>query len=561
MTLVMGIRRKDKNHTESDSSDSKQRGIREIKIMRLAHYCFLSLFLVCLFGKGSGLAQEDCQSCHKTFQSSCGLSCTDCHNSPNADFLPAEKDHPRVIRNPSRPRWWAEKCVFCHQKEIENFRYDPHYANEDIIRQTRFLWGKTAVLKQESVPDEWKQLRAEGKTKGHSPADLVDNLLAKKCMACHFDAPGKKNGSGRRRPAGCAACHVPLEQTTGKPLKGHRFQKKPDDTVCLTCHSGNRIGADYYGWFEHDYHKEYATPYGARPRFGAYQHRLAADVHQKAGMRCLDCHTMNRHTDHSASVKQCEDCHGGFYRPVAKKNAQTPLFKNSVIAHKDFHRQVSCSACHAQWSYQDYGLHLFLDESNHYDMWQTVRWQGDAVVTDWLDSVAVQQSEPLPNARSLNRLTGKISPGIWYQGWTFRRWDEPVLGVGRDGRFYIIRPMYQYYVTYVDSADNLWLDSVIPEKQDATPGWSWDVYVPHTVGKTGRACESCHGNAKAAGLGIRQSIVDSAAHFITLPSPPIEDSIRLLTPDEQKRLLIKSKEYKKERSRAFRRQGIEQLFK
>ncbi len=524
-------------------------------------YIFI-LFFIYMISSASLFAADSCESCHRDFESSCNLTCADCHNSARADYRPAIEDHPAVIRNPSRPRWWREKCAACHAKEIENFRKDSHYSTADIIGQTRYLWGETETVELKDGPEAWLQLQKVGRAQGHSPHALVDNLLAKKCLACHFDAPGKQNSVGRKRPAGCAACHVSLDQKNGKPLFGHRFQKKPQDAACLTCHSGNRVGADYYGYFEHDYHNEYATPFGAEPQFGTYQHRLAADVHQQAGMRCIDCHPGKHQTAKYQKTKQCEDCHGGFDagRNLAKPNVEISPFDGTVIAHKDFHRRVSCSACHAQWSYQDYGLHLFLDESNHYDIWQNNRWQGDAMVTNWLDSMNTLQTQRLPNAQSPNRLSGTWSTGLWYQGWTFRRWDDPPLGIGKNNRFYIIRPLYQYFITYVDSADNLWLDSTIPTRRDGKPGWNWDAYTPHSIGKTGRACESCHGTPKAAGLGIRQSVSDSAAHSITLPSPPIESDSRLLNKEERFRLLNKSKTYKLWRAKVFRLDGIEELF-
>jgi len=113
----------------------------------------------------------------------------------------------------------------------------------------------------------------------------------------------------------------------------------------------------------------------------------------------------------------------------------------------------------------------------------------------------------------------------------------------------------------VDSNDILWLDSVIPNRTDGKPGWNWDAYEPHTIGKEGRSCESCHGNPKAVGLGLRQHELDSVAHPLTIPSEPVLSGSRLLNSDEQKRLMQKSATYKRWRARLFRQQGIEKLLK
>ncbi|KAA3618443.1 MAG: hypothetical protein D8M58_13345 [Calditrichaeota bacterium] len=517
-------------------------------------------WIIILFSIFSNLfAQEEtCVDCHKESKSSCNISCQDCHSSPNADFIPNEKDHPTIIQNPSLEKWWDEKCVSCHEDYIKKFRSSQHYSTADIINQTRYLWGKDESLKNNNH-DSWKELEKEGVASGNTPVELVDNLLAKKCMACHFNASGKQNAVGKKRNSGCASCHIPLDQITGKALFGHKMQKEVRDETCLTCHTSNYVGADYFGYFEHDYHEEYATPFGAEPIFGSYQHRLIKDVHASAEMNCSGCHTEGN--SKFEKTKNCSDCHGGFNQSLKleNENPETPLFNKEVISHRDFHKNIECSACHAQWSYQDYGLHLFLDETNNFQMWENVKWQGDQGITDLLNSASGESHESVI-PQSINRLSGEKSRGMWYKGWTFRRWEDPVLGINEKGKYSIIRPMYQFYITYVDSNENIWLDSAIPVKSNGQKGWSWDAYSPHTIGK-GRNCESCHENPKAIGLGIRQSLKDSPANEISLPSQPIEKSSRLLTTQEQMRLLNKSNLYKKWRAKHFIESGLDKILK
>ena len=122
-----------------------------------------------------------------------------------------------------------------------------------------------------------------------------------------------------------------------------------------------------------------------------------------------------------------------------------------------------------------------------------------------------------------------------------------------------MRPLYQYFITYVDADENVWLDSEIPRRKDGQRGWAWDIYSPHTIGKTGRACESCHGNPKAAGLGIRQNRADSVSNSITLPSEPITPGARLLNQDEVNKLMNKSPQYKKWRALEFKSKGVDIL--
>lgn len=121
--------------------------------------------------------------------------------------------------------------------------------------------------------------------------------------------------------------------------------KKIADTVCLSCHSGNRVGADYHGFFERDYYYQYQQPFGSRPWFGAFQHHLVKDVHQQAGLQCVDCHKehveqsrMPRFEGEQPSVR-CQDCHGGFNEKPSPNAAKGPVFNSASVAHQSFHQK------------------------------------------------------------------------------------------------------------------------------------------------------------------------------------------------------------------------------
>ncbi len=530
-------------------------------------YLMMFLFFVSLtLSHAQGNEASSCQTCHRAMRSSCGLTCQACHLSPEAKTNPAlPASHLAVIANPSTERWWKEKCQRCHAPQITDFKNSLHYSTAGIIDQTRFLFGKNKQLLQTSR-DAWRALSAVKKIKKPTPAGLVDHLLAGKCLTCHFASDQRQAAVGRKHGAGCAACHIAYDQQTGKTLHGHTFQKVPGDTVCLSCHSGNRVGADYYGFFEHDYQRQYQTPFGARPLFGAYQHHLRKDIHLQFGLHCTDCH--REHSGHSKPVQfegqnpdvRCSECHGGFKSAPIRSGSGAKPFNTASVAHQSFHADVRCSACHAQWSYQDYGLHLFLDQSKRYEVWQDFLWQGDGALSQLLqEQLALPPAKRKP-AYSLNSFSRRRMAGAWYVGWSFRRWENPILGRDTQGKFAIIRPLFQYVVTYVDSLDQVWIDSQKPSRQDGSLGWNWDAYIPHTIARQGRNCESCHGNAKAAGLGIRQNATDSVALALTLPNAPILPGSRLLNAKEQKRLLNKDKEFRYWRTKDFLQKGMLKLF-
>ena len=131
-------------------------------------------------------------------------------------------------------------------------------------------------------------------------------------------------------------------------------------------------------------------------------------------------------------------------------------------------------------------------------------------------------------------------PGIWSMGWRFRRWEWMPLGVDDKGKYAILRPLYQYLISYVDKSGNVILDSVAPRRGDGTGrGWSFMPYVPHTIGPVGRQCNACHRNRMAAGLGVHEELTTDNA--LTIPSPPCISPMRLLDSEERKNLLTHQK--------------------
>ena len=120
-------------------------------------------------------------------------------------------------------------------------------------------------------------------------------MLRKKCLRCHINSPSP-NRLGDYRATGCAACHMiyandgqtitgdkAIQQTQtanneakandpklksdlsgllskrGYPMK-HRLTTAIPTVQCVRCHSGNRVGTEYIGLFEHDFEKMYRSP-------------------------------------------------------------------------------------------------------------------------------------------------------------------------------------------------------------------------------------------------------------------------------------------------------------
>jgi hypothetical protein len=313
-------------------------------------------------------------------------------------------------------------------------------------------------------------------------------------------------------------------------------------TACLKCHNSNHVGADYVGLFEKDFDRGFRTPFvdGKQPPriYGAEHHRLAPDIHFRAGMTCMDCHTLDEihgtgdlpASPYPAISITCESCHVRGDHPAVMKqpdgtfvlirgaDRRIPRWKadsmpHSVQAHRD---RVRCSACHALWSFQDYGLHLMLEERADYWKWATNAAQNDPQVQAILEKNVGTFVDPIPPQtgskpakpmekwtlpRTTDWLSGESRPGAWFRGYTTRRWERPPLGMDHKGRISVMRPMYQYVVSHVDAQDNLLLDREIPTMGSGKPALVWNPYTPHTIAKIGRQCHECHGDPKAVGLG------------------------------------------------------------
>ena len=321
-------------------------------------------------------------------------------------------------------------------------------------------------------------------------------------MGCHIGAAGVA-APGLHRGRGCAACHVEYagdglyaggdaamdRDRPGRPAR-HGLGRPQGDEVCLRCHHGNHVGGDLHGLYDRDdapmFQQALSWGRGMPRPYGAAVHVLARDVHAERGMGCLDCHSggqvMGLDPDDRPS---CAGCHGG------TMNMDTPSHA------PDRHGRVACFACHAQWTYGDYGLSVLRRDDD----------------------------------------------GTWCLSWRFRRWEGLALGVDRAGRIAPMRPRHQYLVSYVDRLGRAVLDSVRPRRGDGSgPGWAFAPYAPHTTGRVGRPCQECHGNPEAAGLAPAWALPPDMS--LLEASPPVPGLGRLLDDTERRRLLNPGEPYR-----------------
>ena len=536
----------------------------------------------------------DCLDCHQGIESISArhsFPCADCHLLPGDRQAKSFTGHQKIVRNPSAPEQAGVFCGPCHENEIKAVRNSLHSTMAGVINQTRYLWGaqETAAPAVYGLSGPLKPLPApQPKIHPETPATLVDDFLRRRCLRCHIHGKGPE-GVGLYRATGCAACHVLYNNQgryeggdpaidrskTGYPVR-HAFTTRIPNYQCLHCHTHNHVGADYEGLFEHDTSDVYRSPVingSLRPMiYGQDHHRLVRDIHAEKGLWCIDCHTRSdvmgdgRVYSFQMEVpkRSCSACHGGFGGKTPdmaheairnssegllfvsrdhQREHRLPIFRPDSTGHRiEAHAGVRCGACHAQWSFQDYGMSLMREDRIHDYKWRDLSVQGDPCLQKKLKTYAESPETAYPI--SVDYLSGLEREGIWSMGWRFRRWEPMPLGVDHAGRYAILRPLYQYLISYVDRAGNVTLDSVAPERGDGSgKGWAFMPYVPHTIAPFGRACTACHMNRAAAGLGIQDELTMDTA--LTIPSPPAVEGMRLLNRKEQRRLLTPSAQWHK----------------
>lgn len=432
-----------------------------------------------------------CRGCHPEMllDTAHDLACSRCHGGDD-QAADRESAHAGLLRRPAHPARMAENCGPCHGAQVNTAADSLHFTLQNEVNTVRAAFGAASPLSSlTEIPVA---------TETATPLDLADDLLRRRCLACHVYSSGDTYPE-TVRGTGCAACH--LEFADGR-MQGHVFVRSPADSQCLHCHYGNRVGADYHGRFEQDFNWEYRTPYRtdqAHPRpYGVEYHRLVPDIHQQAGMACIDCHSgtqlMGGHGDnrHRDAAITCRDCHAPrqgtppalpglawqgeqllLTTRLAGKKLVVPPLRHP--AHQEYGDRVHCSVCHSQWSFNDQGVHLIRYDGLDASPWDLLTVQG-SFEAEWQLEAGIPQP---PFMR--DKISGENRPGLWLMGFEQRRWEDVPVGYGPDGRLHVLRPVLDLHLSLVDKEGTVLFDGVGPAEQSQRQR----AYTPHTTGRAG----------------------------------------------------------------------------
>ncbi|MFV0436593.1 MAG: hypothetical protein ACK5PS_04270 [Desulfopila sp.] len=449
----------------------------------------LPLIVGCSHDRDSAPA-EQCGGCHVVdLDSQHQLACTTCHHG-NGQADDAQAAHQGMFVRPAHPDNYSASCGQCHRREVDALPHALHSTLRKEVNLVRAAFGANDRLT--SFLDIPMHEEPQNIT------ELADDMLRRRCLRCHLYSSGDSYGA-TRRGTGCAACH--LEYQDGK-LVSHAFLARPTDNQCLSCHYGNRVGADYHGHFDHDFSADFRTPYRAtgtsqRP-YGVEYHQLAPDIHQQRGLICIDCHSGEELMtgDGSAPGISCADCHdprhlqrhlpenieyvGNTYSLLAKADGArhpVPLLRHPAHAANP---EVDCQVCHAQWSYNDGTTSLLRADHDNYEPWTLLTVQGSSEVEHLLDNNLNFEKIELEPTLS-DTITGEKRPGIWYKGYSIRRWEDMFIGQAADGRLAVMRPELRIVLSWIDADEDVRFDGVASTaaRNGLLP------YTPHTTGPAG----------------------------------------------------------------------------
>jgi hypothetical protein len=476
---------------------------------------FVSVLFIVTAMPGQANGSNSCADCHAAERSGFSAAhafaadnCTACHGgNPEASIGAAA--HDGLIAFPGDLATAERACGSCHAGRVAGVAGNLMQTGHGIVQKTRAALGDSSGA---GLPANFQSL-------GH---DVVDSMLRKQCASCHLGQPRRSHSLDvtRDRGGGCLACHVNEYAEDAHPALTTRV----GDGRCFGCHSrSGRIALSYTGLAE----IPPAAGDGVRPALrladGRAVERLPADVHYRAGMSCIDCHTSiglmgdagdAKHQREAVDIA-CTDCHGnaaprvtlqdwppeltsmkkhvpftastGTRFLVTGKNG-TPLWhvelrndgawlhtKNTgrVLRIPDpapenharniAHERLTCAACHSQWAPQCYGCHMEYD----------------------------------PGGEQWDHVARANTPGRWSDKFWYADNGLPALGVNEENR---IEPFVPGMIMTV-----------------AHPAWDEAKFVrqfaplsPHTTGAS-RSCESCHRSSKALGLGDGDVLQDGLA--------------------------------------------------
>ncbi|MCX7613122.1 MAG: hypothetical protein N2Z40_02730 [Caldimicrobium sp.] len=383
-------------------------------------------------GSGKGIPllttgkPELCLLCHeeKIQEKSHGvemLGCSGCHlGNPLASTK--VQAHRGLVKNPADLRVIEKTCgqPNCHPQDIKKVRNSLMATNHGIISRLLFVFREDGLLKATPHLGVADLLKGEASFKGSYALDYYRKL----CGSCHlYLEKGKIRGFVGEKGGGCSACHLAEFTEDQRKKRLHpKLEKEVPLERCVRCHNrSGRIGFTYQGLYE----TSQGGIYDLKWVDGRELIKIESDVHHKAGLHCTDCHIREeimgdgnfyKNIEEALEVR-CETCHQRLLKTDKGRVLTNLKFINGNLylkgkftgklhlvkgpakdCDRDYHRRLSCSACHAHHMPQCMGCHVRYD----------------------------------PKERHLDKIKVMETRGLWEEYESYRELLKPVLAVKKD---------------------------------------------------------------------------------------------------------------------------------
>ena len=294
----------------------------------------------------------------------------------------------------------------------------------------------------------------------------------------------------REKGMHCIDCHIGDEM---KPEIEPDQLQSGVQVRCIDCHGTQEKTPKEYLLIESD------------PNTKKLLARTNLNPNLKKKIRAGDTVSVNSSGSPMLHIKKIKE-NWVLYSKVTGKKHIIPLLQNlkPSIAHQipKHMQEMECSACHARWAATDWGMHVIREKFfaprkwKNWNLSDPMRFPTEPSnkkpgMLDWLTAKSLPQKI---EADTINE--------YWWTLFSDSGWSEMIMGKNSRGKYSIIKPRYQYFITDQTGTSGLPLKRAEPPLTlNNSAGLIWTDYSPHTIRKTVRSCEDCHQNSLSVGLG------------------------------------------------------------
>ena len=163
----------------------------------------------------------------------------------------------------------------------------------------------------------------------------------------------------------------------------------------------------------------------------------------------MDCHALGTSDDASASIANLHADGEKLLLKIQGDKEERLVPRLEHPAHAKYKDRVACQVCHAQWTFNDRATHLLLSYSDDADPWERLAAQSSSEVERFVEHNMYSEEELIEPSLP-DQISGKRKAGIWYTGFTVRRWEDILICKDKDDIIKVFRPILDLRLSAVD---------------------------------------------------------------------------------------------------------------